>query len=200
MSDNKFPKAVVDPAEFKNLPLEEIIANPLSGAIEAQAKAAMTTKKFLDSLLTGAKDDKGNKKPISVEFNVEQEIDSGTADSTGVEKRTVKFNAPLISLVPIPHINIDEVLIKFHYEIKQTTTISRETKKSADLSAKSGWLISKFADIKLEGGVSNKTTEGSVANRAGSLDVTVKASQAPMPKGLDIILTALANTIKVSPQ
>lgn len=173
----------VSPSEFQALPLEDIIAAPLRGAIEAQRKAAESTKEFIESFMNE-----------TVQFKVAKTVEQQGATTAN----TMEVNAPLLSIVPVPHLGVEEVTTQFHYEISQTVTYAKESEMKGEGEAQSGWLVSKFAKVELSGSVSNKTTESSTANRSGSLDITVVAKQAPIPKGLEKILSMLANQITVT--
>src|SRR5437879_479694 len=85
-------------AEFQALPLDFISPGPLTAAVKAQAVAAAATRDFINSF-TGAGDDK------SVTVSV-----SYTENNTPTTAQVV---APLLSLVPVPHLRIDSLSIHF---------------------------------------------------------------------------------------
>jgi hypothetical protein len=172
-------------AEFQALPLESIIAAPLKGAIEAQAMAAATTKAFIESLI--GKDGT----PVSVQFKVSRE----TTDANGVVSSGATINAPLLSIVPVPHLRIDSLTTHFKYEINLAEKKEHEKMWGVEGSAGTTGLLSKFVSVSLKGSVSSKSREESVMNRSGMLEITVHASEAPMPEGLSKILNLLASTI-----
>jgi outer membrane usher protein FimD/PapC len=176
-------ETTVPAAEFQALPLEFVVAAPLTAAIKAQAIAAQATRSFLEGMI-----DQKTKKPIPVRFGVEVE------DEKGKKKATV-IDAPLLALVPVPHLRIDSLDIEFQYEITQTYRDTRETSKSADISASTGGLLSPWVKASISGSISNKTSVESTTNRSGSLSISVKASEAAIPEGLARILTLLANSI-----
>lgn len=177
------PETTVPAAEFQALPLEFVVAAPLTAAVKAQAIAAQATLHFLEGMF-----EEKTHEPISVPFRVEVE------DEKGAKKSTV-INAPLLALVPVPHLRIDTLNIEFMYEITQTYRDTRETSKSADLNVGTGGLLSHWVKASLKGSVSNKTSSESTTNRSGSLTISVKASEADMPEGLARVLTLLANSI-----
>jgi hypothetical protein len=183
----------VQPAtEFQALPLEFIVAAPLVAAVRAQAVAAKTTQGFIESMLVV---ENNVKKPVVVEFNVTHlELD---AAGKPLEK-TVKVNAPLLSMVPVPHLRIDSLTTHFRYEISETVRDTSETAKSLDLSVESGAALSLWAKGTLKGSVSSKSAEESTMNRSGVLEITVHASEAPMPEGLAHILDFLGKAVQMS--
>lgn len=182
-------------AEFQALPLEFIVATPLVAAVKAQSAAAEATKGFILALMDS------NKKPLTVEFDVEASETvvppgGGTPVST---PRHVNIKAPLLSIVPVPHLRIDSLTTHFKYEITQTVKATQAKDFSVELSAQSGAALSAFVSATLKGSVSSKSSEESLMNRSGVLEITVHASEAPMPEGLAKILGLLANSVQVIP-
>lgn len=177
-------------AEFQALPLEYIVSAPLVAAVRAQAVVADTTKAFIESMLTG----EANKKvPITVDFNASM---SDSVDGQNAKKE-VSVSAPLLSIVPVPHLRIDSLSIRFKYEITQTKKKTKESSASAGVSVKTGAALSPWVSASLEGKVASKGSEESVMNRSGMLDITVNASEAPIPEGLAKVLGLLSNAIAV---
>lgn len=172
-------------AEFQALPLESIIAAPLKGAIEAQAMAAATTKAFIDSMI-----DKDGK-PINVHFQIARNI----VDASGTSTAMASIDAPLMSMVPIPHLRIDSITTHFKYEITLAEKQEKEKIWGVEGSAGTTGLLAKFVSVSLKGSVSSKSREESTMNRSGMLEITVHASESPMPEGLARVLNLLSSSI-----
>jgi hypothetical protein len=172
-------------AEFQALPLESIIAAPLKGAIEAQAMAAATTKAFIESML-----DKDHN-PISVQFKITRSI----IDASATKSETATIDAPLLSIVPVPYLRIDSLTTHFKYEINLAEKKENEFSWGVDASVGTTGLLSKFVSVSLKGNVSSRSKEESVMNRSGILEITVHASEAPIPEGLAKMLNLLSSTI-----
>jgi len=68
-----------------------------------------------------------------------------------------------------------------------------------DLEAKTGALVSPWVSATLKGSVSSKSSEESMMNRSGVLEITIHASESLMPEGLAKILGILANSIHSTP-
>lgn len=182
-------KEIQPAAEFQALPLEFIIAAPLTSAVKAQAIAAEATKGFLDLMIKDGK-------PITVDFKTKYNY----IDDTGTSKsKELEINAPMLSIVPVPHLRIDSLSIHFKYEISQTAKSTEASEKGIEFGAKTGALLSPWASASLKGSVSSKSAEESTMNRSGSLEITVHASESPIPEGLAKILNLLANSIQSLP-
>ena len=190
MADNE---AIQLSAEFEKLPLDVIVASPLEAAVSAQSRAAAATRDYLKSLL-----DKDGK-PIMVNFEVGIQENAPSSTAGGTPVKQIQITAPLISIVPVPHLRIDSLTTHFKYEISQIVKSTRSFDKSADVGAQTGALLSPWVSATLKGSLSSKSSEESTMNRSGVLEITVHASEAPMPEGLAKILGILANAIQVAP-
>ncbi|MHA4809698.1 DUF2589 domain-containing protein [Flavitalea flava] len=171
-------------ADFQALPLDAVIAQPLLAAIKAQKASAVATSDFINSFI----DEKGV--PRMVSFN--SEVTTGTDSTKSTQNVTV--SAPLLSILPIPNLKIDSLTIDFKYEVTQTLSNSTQNDKGADLAAKAGlawWSVS------LNGHISSTSKQESTMNRSGFLEITVHASQAPVPEGLAKVLDFLTNSFSV---
>lgn len=177
---------IMPAADFQALPLEFIVAAPLVAAVKAQAVAAETTKSFLQSMIA-------NGKPITVDFNVSyiESTESGKA-----QEKKVLVKAPLLSLVPVPHLRIDSITTHFKYEVTQTVRNVSATEKGLDLGLQTGGLLSPWVSGTLKGSLSSKSSEDSTMNRSGTIEITVHASEAPIPEGLAKILSFLASALQ----
>jgi hypothetical protein len=197
------------PAEFAQLPLHAIIADPLMAVIDAQSKSAVATQSFIQSFLqapTGNAAGNNNAAGANAGANpgASQASNAMTVDfSTTIvdaadptQTKSISVSAPLLSIVPIPNIRIDSLSISFKYEVSQVISTSSEADKSfgGTLGAKAG-LALWSANLSLTGNVSSSTKQSSTTNRSGVLDIEVHASEAPMPEGLSKILSILSNAV-----
>jgi hypothetical protein len=186
--------ASIEPAvEFQALPLELIIATPLTAAVKAQKAAAEATVAFIQSLI----DDHGVPRSVELSFQRQAAAAPGATAPGGpsATSTTVSVRAPLLSIVPIPHLQIDSLTVSFKYEVSQTMLDKSATAKSLDLSAKTGALLSPWVEATLHGSLSNSSSADTTVHRGGALEITVRASEAPVPAGLDRLLTLLSRGI-----
>ncbi|MGD1844924.1 MAG: DUF2589 domain-containing protein [Salibacteraceae bacterium] len=175
-------------AEFQALPLEYVISAPLTGVINAQKVAADTTKNFIDSMLND------DKTPVTVDF--ETAVNQTAADGS-TSSSNVKVSAPLLSIVPVPHIRIDSFTSSFNYQITQVAKAATSNEKALSGSAEVGgnpWVKASF-----KGSISSNASKESTTNRSGSIDITVHASESPIPEGLAKILSLMSNAVTVTP-
>lgn len=177
---------VVQPAvEFQALPLEYIVAAPLKAAVDAQGAAASATLAYI----TGLMDKDG--KPINIELDA-------TMTQDNADSKSVHIKAPLLAIVPVPHLRIDSLTTHFKYEVSQTVKDTSQAQGQGQLQAGTTGLLSKFLNVSLSGSISKTTTDESTSNRSGVLEITVHASEAPLPAGLEKLLTVLGKAVEVT--
>ena len=156
----------------------------------AQAIAANTTKDFITAMLH---EEDGVKKPVTVDFSTLINVGSGDQST----QKKVQVKAPLLSMVPVPHLRIDSMSTHFRYEISSVLKDSSDKDKGINTEISSGPALALWAKGSVTGSVSSRSSSESVMNRGGVLEITVNASEAPMPEGLAKILGILANSIVV---
>ena len=182
------PNNQIQPAaEFQKLPLELIVGASLTAVAKAQAMAAQTTLDFILNLCDDAGG--GQKKPKTVDMSLEREVTGG-----GLSERAV-IKAPLLAMVPIPHLLVDSVTINFKYEVSQTFRDQSQTSASAELNVGTQGVLASFVSATLHGNLSHSSSSEATTNRGGTLDIMIRASQAPIPVGLDRLLTMLSQAI-----
>jgi hypothetical protein len=170
------PRDILPAVEFQSLPLEFVIASPLAGAVKAQALAAANTRDFI----TAFKDEKVTLK---------------AASQIAGDTRTVDVDVPLLAVVPIPHLRIDSLTVNFKYEISQISVDRAEHTRELTGQVGTAGILSNFVQASFKGSVASKSSSESTLNRAGSLDITVHASEAEMPEGLKRVLSLLAHAV-----
>ena len=170
--------------ELQALPFGSLIGAPLDAAIDAQAKAAVSSVKFIKSI---GFDDKNNVQNITFTAS------KGDTNS--------EITVPLLTIVPIPFIRIDEMTIDFKANVSSSTEsedkTTQSTTKSGKFSASAKYL---FMSAKLEGSISSKKDSSSTKNSKyaveTTIDIHVHAVQDELPAGLSKMLEILTDTIQ----
>lgn len=167
-----------------------LIGGPLEAAIKAQAMAAMSTWQFIQQVGLSDKDAQGKRTATTVSFIYQK------------DGELVQLIVPILTIVPIPLIIIDEVNIEFKANINasasQTTEDSTSETVAAEASAEAsvGWgpfsLSAKF-QASYSSKKDSKATQDSRYSVEYTQDVRVHASQAGVPAGLATVLNILSN-------
>ena len=182
---------------LSGIPFENIIGGPLSACIKAQAEAAVSTVNFIESV--GLRSNGDKKEAIYVVFSYVQ------------NGRRANISVPLLTIVPIPYIAINNISLNFKVAITGTETseIVDETSLEANVavetsSKKGGGWLTKRKTSKMTTSVStkkdSKATQDSSFSIESTMDVKVQAGQESMPAGMAKILELLGSAMDVVPE
>ncbi len=176
-------------SDFKTLPLDVVIAQPLVAAVNAQKLAADATVAFVKSMMNGDGTAASPYTPTTVDFSTT--IQGGDAASP----QKVVISAPLLSIVPIPHLRIDSLSVSFKYEVSQSVTASQSKTYGVNADFKAGSKLLPIFSGEISGNLTSSAKQDSTTNRSGSIDIEMHASEGPIPEGLAKILNLLALAI-----
>ena len=177
------------------IPFGSIIGGPLKACIEAQAMAAQTSWQFIQEVGLNTNPETGEKEAVNVSFQFMQ------------NGRMAQLNVPLLTIVPIPYIAIQNIDINFKANISaSSSSVSEQTTTEAidagaDVSAKLGWgPFSVQANMKANysSKKDSKATQNSQYSVEYTMDVAVKAGQDSMPAGLAKVLELLGSSLDVT--
>ena len=160
--------------QFTGLPIENLISAPLLAAANGQKALAATTAQFITEV---GMDSSGNTK--SVKFQYED----------GTEQ--VALNVPLLSIINVPSLCVDEIDINFDMEVSTQTASKSSTDSSAELSVKGGfgcWSAS------FTGKVSHHSENSRKSDTSAKYTISVKGKQ-EKPEGLMKVMDMLNSSI-----
>lgn len=176
---------------LNGLPFENIIGGPLNACVLAQKEAALTTIDFIQSVGLTV-DENGRTEAVYVHFTFVQ------------NGRKVNISVPLLTIVPIPYIAINNIDINFKASIKgseaTSDSISEEVNysKTKKTNKRLGFILNR-KKTSMTSTISTKKDSKSTADSSYSieatLDVAVHASQDSMPAGMAKILEMLGSAI-----
>lgn len=175
--------------ELSAIPFGSLIGGPLIAAIEAQAKSAMTTVDFINAV--GFYGDENDKKVRNIAFSYR----------TGPnETDLAQLAVPILSIVPIPFLRIENMDIHFKASISQSMetkeTESSATDAQAGFRAGGGWGPFK---AEMNASVSSKKDSSSTRDSRYSveytMDINVHAVQDDIPAGLAKVLGLLGESM-----
>lgn len=112
----------------------------------------------------------------------------------------MKLEVPILTMLPIPFIRIDEVIIDFHAKINsmEYQKVDTNLKFDAALEVKQRW-PGGSAKLNMSVSYQRTTTQGSSVDRTFSMDIHIKAVQEEMPAGMEKILSILENAMRAQP-
>jgi len=207
--------------ELSSIDFESMIGGPLVAVINAQAQAAIATTNFIKEVgfkkkqvVEGSEltpETIETEEPIYVSFKYPKEIapytpavlnEDGSVATAAIDAVYEKqvLEVPILTMLPIPFIRIDETTIDFNAKINSTTYCQTDTslKIDAETQARAGFFWAS-ARLKVSTSYQRSTTQGKTVNRDYSLQIHVRAVQDEIPPGMDRLLSILENAIKSKP-
>jgi hypothetical protein len=203
--------------------MDSLIGGPLNAAANANSAMALTQTRFLlDTCFTKKPNEKGGKgdaktggsdsnesyTPIMIKMSLTRGVlTPGTAETKNepvVKNFETVFNLPLLTIVPLNSLAVQSVEITFEMEVKssfseeQSEKTEVERKGEASFEAKLGWGP---LSVKVKGSASYDQKDSSThdthyqKSNSAKYTVNVKAGQLPLPKGVNTIIEAFAQSI-----
>lgn len=193
--------------ELSNINFESMIGGPLNAVIKAQAQSAQTSVDFIKSVGFNAPDAAENPgKPTMVTFEYTKIIEkpgplvAGKPGPTVPTPTDMKLTVPILTMLPIPFIRVEEVTIDFNAKINSVveSTTTQSSELAASLAVKGGWgPVS--AELKCSYSTKKSSSATDKTERTYSLTIHVRAVQDELPAGMEKLLGILENSIKEVP-
>jgi hypothetical protein len=188
--------------ELSSIDFQSMIGGPLNAVIKAQAQSAQTSVDFIKSVgfnAANAATEPG--KPTMVTFEYDKPIETKAADGViTVTPKPFKLTVPILTMLPIPFIRVEEVTIDFNAKINSVveSTTSSSSDLNASLAVKAGWgPVS--AELKCSYSNKKATSATNKTERTYSLIIHVRAIQDELPAGMEKLLGVLESSIKETP-
>ena len=176
-------------SELNNIDFRKMIGGPLQAAVDAQVASALATVDFINKVGFKPVDpdnpDAGRELVMADFTHQRKDVDKDGNEVTS----NVNLRVPLLAMLPIPSLRIEQVLIDFNVKLNsvESSSTSDQLGVSADVSG--GWGPVKF---KVSASYQRKTATNVEVKKEYSLNVNVKAVQDEMPAGLEKVLNMLA--------
>lgn len=192
---NSAPSQVATSA-LDSIPFETIIGAPLDACIKAQALAAQTSANFIKEVGLQDTNGDGMQEAINVSFTF---IQNG---------RMARLNIPLLTIVPIPYIAIQNIDIAFKASINASSSSCDETSSNSEYSTEASGGTSRLGwglfglKLDMKAAVSSKrdsrATQDSKYSVEYNMDIGIHAGQDSMPAGLAKVLEIMNNCITLT--
>lgn len=172
------------------LPLEQIIGGPLQAVVQGQVLAANATADFIQQVgLLGDSSDQQRVRTVDFKFRRTRPSVSGD-NQDEIKTEEVTLNVPLLTILPVPFIRIEEAEIDFEAKVSSITTNQTSTAFGVAVGA------SVFGGkLRINVNYSQSAKFSDQVNRAATLGVKVRAVQDETPAGLAKVLEILETAI-----
>ena len=172
--------------QFKGLPMTDLIGGPLKAACEANLLMAQATSNFINDVGFNKDSDGKITDPRMVDFSYER---PGTNKQGEPIVDLVKIKVPILAIVPIPNLQVNNVDITFDMEVKSSTSSTEKDSKevSGSVTASAGWGWGK-AEVSISGSVSSSKENTRSSDTSAKYHVEVNAANFGLPEGLARVL------------
>jgi hypothetical protein len=166
-------------ANSKSIDFGSLVGAQLTALIEAETEGAEKSAEYIESVGFDRKAD-GTLTLRMVTFDMRRR------DTDGIV-RTHSIKVPVITLVPIPLLTIEEANIEFELQIESVTTATSEAGGGANSARSSiASLLTGKSRNKLVTRLARTTRDNSTTK--SDLKMSVKISQSPFPLGIERLL------------
>lgn len=190
------PKPDADEQALAAIPFHAILGGPLQAAVQAQTLAAGETLRFVHSLVGSGSSAAGAGPSQGV-----QTVPFDFESMSNILTDSLELNVPLISLVPIPYLEVSSLNVQFNAQLssQEHTQDTNTFNTQATDSGGGNWLIGK-TNFTATISDQNVWTDQGAENRQYSLQVTLQATQSALPGGLSKVLQMVDNVLETEAQ
>lgn len=170
--------------QFSGLDMKNLIGAPLSAAADASVQLAHSTADFINTV---GFDRDGKTRTAEFKFN-----QMGKNEDGSMENQEMSVDVPLLAIVPIPNLQIDEVNVLFDMEVKQSEMSESSSDYGGSFSGKANFGIFK---VSVSGSVSAHSSNTRSSDNSAKYHVDVSATNHGTPEGLARVLDMMAANV-----
>ncbi|GLQ73453.1 DUF2589 domain-containing protein [Vibrio penaeicida] len=189
--------------QFGGLPMKSLIGGPLKAATDANGMMARTQTQFMLSTCFNGGGGNGQLEPIMVEFILKRPVIK--ADGSAGTDAEITLRLPLLTLIPLNSLAVDDVKVHFEMEVSSSTSTDNEKKTEQETAAQAD-ITAKYNaglfSVEVSGSVSHSNKSSSTqkehyeASNKAKYEVDVHAGQLPLPTGVTTIINAFTKNIE----
>lgn len=170
--------------QFAGLDMANLIGGPLTAAADASVLLAQSTADFVNRV---GFDAEKNARKVQFSFQKKEPDVDGS-----INQSEMKVDVPLLAIVPIPNLQIDEVNVLFDMEVKQC----EKSEQSLDVGAKieAGLQVGPLK-VSITGSVSAHSSNTRSSDNSAKYHVDVRATNHGTPEGLARVLDMMAANV-----
>jgi Protein of unknown function (DUF2589) len=184
-------------ADLAAIDFSAILGGPMTAAINAQAQSAMVTLEFINSVgfqSSGGEGGGATLKANEVDFTYSKSIPA--KDGT-VSQQTSSLTVPILSIVPIPFIRVQQLSVDLNVKLNSVQKASTSNSIVTNTTVGSNGFLSLFSPVKFATTIVSKNDSRTSSTITESYDLSVKmlAVQDQMPGGLAKVLQILQDSM-----
>lgn len=172
--------------QFAGLEMDKLIGAPLAAAADASISLANSTADFINRV---GFDKNNNARTVKFKYHQRSVNEDGTSN---LDEMSV--DVPILAIVPIPNLQVDEVNVLFDMEVKQ----SEKLDVGMDMGAAIGGSVGNgFIKVSVTGSISAHSSHTRSSDNSAKYHVDVRAANHGIPEGLARVLDMMA--VNISP-
>ena len=171
-------------SQFAGLQMDQLIGGPLRAAADASTQLANSTADFINRV---GFDSEGKVRTVAFAYQKRSVNEDGSSNLD-----EMKVDVPMLAIVPIPNLQIDEVNILFDMEVKQSEKQESSLDMGATLSGTANFGIVK---VSVTGSVSAHQSNTRSSDNSAKYHVDVRATNHGTPEGLARVLDMMAANV-----
>lgn len=170
--------------QFAGLQMDQLIGAPLRAAADASVQLATAAADFINSV---GFDAEGKVRTVAFGYQKRSVNEDGTSNLD-----EMKVDVPMLAIVPIPNLQVDEVNVLFDMEVKQSERQESSLDMGASLtgSAKIGPV-----KVSVTGSISSHQSNTRSSDNSAKYHVDVRATNHGVPEGLARVLDMMAANV-----
>ncbi len=171
-------------SQFTGLDMKELIGGPLSAAADASVQLAQSTAEFINDV---GFDEQKKVRNVQFGYTKKNENPDGS-----ISNDDMNVNVPLLAIVPIPNLQIDEVNILFDMEVKESQKSESSKDYGGSFTGTANFGIFKAT---VSGSVSAHESNTRSSDNSAKYHVDVRATNHGTPEGLSRVLDMMSACI-----
>lgn len=156
--------------QFTGMDMGQLVSAPLVAACDAQMQLARSTAGFIQQV---GVDEQGKTRTAS--FLYQQETEGG-------ERQEMKVEVPLLAVVPLPNLQIDEVGLTFDMEVRQSEQKESEMQAEGNLESGLGFGPAK---VSMRGTVSSHSHHTRASDYSAKYHFEIRAANHGTPEAIE---------------
>lgn len=164
---------------INNLPIEKMVAAPLTAAMKAQSEMSMALARYIQSV---GMDKNGNVRMVTFNYS----------DESGGEKKERHIEAPFLAMTGLPNLAVENVDISFDLSIATAEVEKKEGQEKIDTEVGSKWFSPVSA--KMTGSVTHSSSQTRSTDTRAKYAFHVSARKQQAPEALLRIIDAITDS------
>lgn len=170
--------------QFSGLDMHQLIGAPLSAAADASMQLAQSTADFINEV---GFEEQGKVRTTTFKYQKPGVNEDGTEKT-----EEIQVEVPVLAIVPLPNLQIDEVNVLFDMEVQQSE--GQEAAKGEE-GGMSGTANLGIVKVKVSGSVSSQEHNPRSSDDSAKYHLDVRDAEHGTPEGLQRVLDMMSEAV-----